>query len=96
MGKLDLKKLSKKEDRIVWGTMFAQHLMVILPFSSLSSLKAMYDVVLKDICKADQRYKKTKLRYAKFLAYYNITETSLAKPVVRFQAMALLQRLCGV
>lgn len=96
MGELNPKKLSKKEDRIVWGTMFAHHLMVILPYSPLSSLKAMYDVVLKDICKAEQRYERTKLRYRNFLRYYNIAEAPPAKQVVRFQAMAMLHELCGV
>lgn len=95
LNEIDFKKLKQKREHVRWGAAFAYHLMVILPGSSLSSLKAMYDVVLKDIHNAGEMYEKTSKKYERFLAHYQVTE-SPDKSVVRFQAMALLSKLCGV
>ena len=95
LNEIDFKKLMQKKEHVRWGVTFAYHLMVILPGSSLSSLKTMYDVVLKDIHNAAAMYEKTNKKYERFLAHYQVTD-SPDKSVVRFQAMAMLSKLCGV
>ena len=95
LGTMNIEKLRKKDPRVFWGVVFAFHLATIFPGFSASSLKKMYDVVLVDIHKAENMVEKTTERYKNFLTHYNVSNPP-EKPIVRFQAMALLHKLCGV